>query len=139
MNKRFFIVWLVVFLAWMGGSFVIHEGLLKGDYMQIANLYRPVSETAAYFPWMVFAHVLLAGAFVWIYSQGVQARPWVGQGLRYGVAAALLSSVPMYIIYYVVQPLPTSLVIKQIVFVGVLMLVLGLVVASFYRDAPRPL
>ena len=61
-----------------------------------------------------------------------------GRAFEYGVAAALVSSVPMYIIDYVVQPLPASLVIKQIVFVGLLMLVLGLVVASFYRDAPRP-
>ena len=138
MNKRFFIVWLVVFLAWMGGSFVIHEVLLKADYMQIPNLFRPESETPAFLPWMLFAHVLLAGAFVWIYSQGIQARPWVGQGLRYGLAVALLTFVPIYLIYYVVQPLPASLVIKQIIFSGLLIVVLGLIAASFYRDAPRP-
>jgi hypothetical protein len=53
--------------------------------------------------------------------------------LRFGVAIALLAVVPMYMIYYVVQPMPGDTVIKQIVFDGILTLVLGLVVAFIYR------
>ena len=46
---------------------------------------------------------------------------------------ALLTVVPTYIIYYVVQPMPEALVVKQIVFDGVLTLLLGIVVAWWYR------
>jgi hypothetical protein len=83
---------------------------------------------------MILAHVLLSGAFAWIYARGVEARPWLAQGLRFGVAVALLTIVPTYIIYYVVQPMPGATVVKQIVFDGVLMLILGSVAAFLYRE-----
>jgi hypothetical protein len=50
------------------------------------------------------------------------------------VAVALLSIVPTYIIYYVVEPMPGALVVKQIAFDGILMLILGAVTAFLYRS-----
>ena len=89
-------------------------------------------------PLMIFAHVLLAGAFTWIYAKGVEARDWFPQGLRYGLAVAFLTIIPTYIITYVVQPIPQIMMIKQIVFDGILLLVLGAIVAFLYRNAGRP-
>jgi hypothetical protein len=83
---------------------------------------------------MIFAHVLLSGAFAWIYSRGVEAKPWLGQGIRFGIVISLLTIVPTYIIYYVVQPMPVDLVIKQIAFDGIWMILLGVVVAFVYRN-----
>jgi hypothetical protein len=137
MNKRFLAAWVIVFIAWMAGSFVVHELLLHADYATLPNLFRPEAEVQQYFPLMLLAHVILAGAFVWIYSRGVEDAPWTGQGIRFGLAVALLTIVPMYIIYHVVQPMPGSIAVKQIVFDGILMLALGLLVAFLYRDARR--
>jgi hypothetical protein len=133
MNQKFIIAWIVTFVVWMLGSFVIHGVLLQEDYMQLPNLFRPESEAQQYMPLMILAHVILAGAFVWIYSRGVEARDWLPQGLRYGLAIALLTTVPLYMIYYVVQPLPGGMVVRQIVFDGILMLLLGVIVAFVYR------
>jgi Zn-dependent protease len=83
---------------------------------------------------MILAHVLLAGAFVWIYSRGVEVRPWLPQGIRFGLAIAALTIVPTYIIYYVVQPMPGAVVVKQIVFDGILILILGGITAFLYRE-----
>ena len=134
MNKKFAIAWLAIFVVWMAGSFVVHALLLHDDYMRLPNLFRTEADSQQYFPLMILAHVVMAGAFVWIYSRGVQARPWVGQGLRFGLVIALLTVVPTYTIYYVVQPMPGLMVVKQIVFDGVLLLVLGLVAAFLHRD-----
>jgi hypothetical protein len=30
-----------------------------------------------YFPLMMLAHVILSGAFVWIYARGAEAKPWL--------------------------------------------------------------
>jgi hypothetical protein len=133
MNKRFFIAWLVIFVAWMAGSFVVHGVLLHDDYSKLSSLFRSEADAQTYFPLMILAHVLLAGAFVWIYSRGVEARPWLPQGIRFGLAIALLTIVPTYIIYYVVQPMPGAVVVKQIVFDGILMLILAAIVAFIYR------
>ena len=134
MNKKFALAWLAVFVAWFMGSFVVHGVLLHDDYARLPNLFRPEADAQQYFPLMILAHVMLSGAFTWIYARGVESRPWLGHGLRFGVAVALLTVVPTYTIYYVVQPMPGMHVIKQIVFDGVLMLVVAAVAAFMYRN-----
>jgi hypothetical protein len=42
--------------------------------------------------------------------------------------------VPTYLIYFVVQPMPGEVVIKQMVFDGSLMVILGVIVAWLYRS-----
>jgi hypothetical protein len=136
MNKRFLAAWLVVFIAWMAGSFVIHGMLLHDDYARLPNLFRPPAEAQQLFLWMILAHVIMAGAFVWIYSRGVENTPWAAQGFRFGLAVALLTVVPWYTIYYVVQPMPGSHAVKQILYDGIVLVLLGLLVAFIYRG-PR--
>ena len=139
MNKRFFLAWLVVFIGWYIGSFVVHGLLLHEDYERLQNLFRSPDEARAYLPLMALAHVLMAGAFVWIYTRGLEAKPWPAQGLRYGLAIALLMIVPLYLIYFVVQPMPGATVAKQVVYETVLMLLLGLLAAFMYRRADSKL
>lgn len=134
MSKRFFIAWVVIFVAWFLGSFVVHGLLLKEDYARIANLFRPEEAAHQLFAFMILAHLLLSGSFVWIYSRGVEAKPWLAQGIRFGVAVALLTIVPTYIIYYVVEPMPGAVVVKQIVFDGILLLIIASITAFIYRQ-----
>jgi hypothetical protein len=85
---------------------------------------------------MALAHLSMAGAFVWIYARGVENKPWLGQGLRYGLAVAALF-MPIYIIHYVVQPTPGILAVKQIVLDTIVTLALGAAVAFLYRGQGR--
>jgi hypothetical protein len=133
MNKKFAIAWLAVFVIWMIGSFVVHGVLLHDDYAKLPNLFRSEADSQQYFPLMILSHVVLAGAFAWVYARGVEAKPWLGQGIRFGLVIALLTVVPMYTIYYVVQPMPGMVVVKQVVFDGLLLLALGAAVAFVYR------
>ena len=135
MNKKFVIAWAVLFVAWFLGSFVVHGVLLHSDYMQLTNLFRTERDEQNHFPLMILAHIFLSGAFVWIYARGAEPKPWMAQGIRFGVAVALLTVVPTYTIYFVVQPMPVDVVIKQIVYDGLLMVLLGTIVAWLYRDA----
>ena len=137
MNRKFLIAWVVLFVAWFAGSFVVHGLLLHDDYARLPNLFRPEAEAQKYFPLMILAHVMLSGAFVWIYARGAEAKPWPGQGIRFGVAIALLTVAPMYLIYYVVQPMPAVHVAKQIVFDGILTVILGMIAAFMYRQPAR--
>lgn len=136
MNKTFIVAWIVVFVAWFVGSFIVHGVLLHADYQQLGSLFRSPSDSQQYFALMILAHLLLSGAFVWIYARGVEAKPWVAQGVRFGIAVALLTSVPTYLIYFVVQPMPAAVAIKQIIFDSILLVILGLIVAWLYRRTP---
>ena len=134
MSKRFAIAWIVLVVAWMIEGFVVQGLLLSGDYLKLPQLFRAQDDAQGYFGWMLLAHALVAGAFVWIYERGISLeRPWLGQGLRYGIAVALLTVVPTYLIYYAVQPMPGALVTKQIVFDAIGVIVLGVIVGWLYR------
>lgn len=135
MTKRFFVAWIAMFVAWMVESFVVHAGLLAADYARLPALFRSEADSQQYFGWMIVAHVLIAGAFVWIYARGVEAgKPWLQQGARFGLAVALLGVVPTYLIYYAVQPLPGALVAKQVLFDGIGVVLMGVVVAWLHRS-----
>ena len=136
MNKKFLVAWLVLFVLYMAGGILIHGILLEADY-EATGLMRPHGEVDKMMPLMVLAHVLMAGAFTWIYARGVENKPWLGQGLRYGLAIALLAVIPVYIIYYVVQPTPGDLAARQIVYDTVMTLILGAAVAFLYRGQGR--
>jgi hypothetical protein len=133
-DKKFLISWLVLFVVWMAGSFLVHGVLLNADYMALRNLFRSPEDSQTFFPLMIIAHVFLSGALVWIYSRGVEAKPWLAQGVRFGLAVAFLTVIPTYMIYYVVQPMPGATVVKQLIFDGVLTVLLGVVVAFLYRS-----
>ena len=107
--------------------------LLKGDYAQLPNLMRSEADSAQHFPLMLLAHLFIALAFVWIYQRGRQGKPWLGQGLRFGLAVAFLTGVPTYMIYYVVQPITGLLVVKQIGFDLVRTVRLGVFVTAMNR------
>jgi hypothetical protein len=133
MGRKFVVGWVVLFVAWFLGDFLVHAVLLKADYMLLPALFRTASDSQGYFPFMMLAHLIMAGAFVWIYARGVEPKPWVAQGARFGLAAALLSVVPNYLVYYAIEPLPGSLVVRQIVYSGILLVLLGVIVAWVYR------
>ena len=135
MNKKFLVAWLLVFAPYMAGGMLVHGVILGDDYMA-TGLMRTEAEAQNLMHWMILAHVLMAGAFTWIYVRGVENKPWLGQGLRYGLAVAALF-VPIYMVYYVVQPTPGALAAKQVVLDTILTLVLGAVVAFLYRGQGR--
>ena len=136
MNKKFLIAWLVMFVLYLAFGFIVHGILLHDDYLA-TGIMRPEEQQQGMMGLMILAHVMLAGAFTWIYARGVENKPWLGQGLRYGLAVAFLAVIPLYLIYYVVQPLPSDLVAKQVVFDTIATLILGSVVAFLYRGQGR--
>jgi len=127
---RFWISGLVLSVVAFVFSFIVHGVLLGGDYSAMQHLYRIPEEAHGYFHFMVLAHLLFGFALTWIYRQGVDAnKSAIEQGIRFGVAIALLMTIPTYLIYYAVQPLPGAMVAKQIVFDTVAVVLLGIIAA----------
>jgi hypothetical protein len=131
--KRFFTATSAVFLVAMVMGFFIHGELLASDYLSLGDVMRSTEDADAHFPFMVLAFVIFAVAFVWLYAKGVEDRPWIGQGLRFGLVTWLFGAVSVFLTYYAVEPLHGSLVVKQIGFELVDFLLLGTVVAALYR------
>jgi hypothetical protein len=133
MDRKFWLSAAVMFALSMAAGYVVHGVVLFEDYGRLASLFRPPAEAEAYFAAMLVAHVFIAVAFVWIYLKGKEDKPFLAQGLRYGAAIVALVTIPTYLIYYAVQPMPGFLVAKQIVLDGISVLIMGVVLAWMNR------
>ena len=130
MNKKFIISSLVMAIASLMHGFLVHALLLKKDYVRLPGLYRPESQAEGYFGFMLLAHLLIGIGLTWIYRRGHEAGKGVlVQGARFGAAVAVVSTIPVFLIYFAVQPVPSDLVAQQIVFGSIAMLVMGVIVA----------
>ena len=133
MNKKFVISAIVMFVLGMGLGFFVHGMLLYGDYARLPNVMRPPADAQAKMPLMVLAYISWALAFTWIYVKGKEDKPWLAQGARYGLAIALLTAVPTYLIYHVVSQFPLELAVKQIVLDSICIVAMGIVLAWINR------
>lgn len=138
MDKRFWVCGVVMFFAAMLLAFIVHAFLLGPDYEALGAMYRDAEDGARHFPWIVVAYALVGFAMTWIFAQGVSVeRPTLAQGLRFGLAMALFSTVPGHLVHYVAQPLPAALVVKQIVLGTLSMLLLGALLAWLQPRRPE--
>jgi hypothetical protein len=133
MNTKFVISAVAVFVVAMLLGFLVHGLLLHKEYAQLPNLMRSEEASMKLFGLMVIAHIIYAIGFTWIYMRGREAKPWLGQGARFGLAVAVLAVIPMYLIYYVIMPFPSDLVAQQIVYDTIATVILGIVVAWINR------
>lgn len=130
MNAKFIISVVVLFIASMGLGFVVHGTLLGEYYAQLPDLYRSMEDSQNYFGYMIAAHILIAIGLTWIYRMGHKPdQPWLGQGVRFGLAIAVVSTIPLYMIYYAVQNSTQDLAMMQIAYDVPAVVVMGIIAA----------
>lgn len=130
MNAKFIISVVVLFIASMGLGFVVHGTLLGEYYAQLPDLYRSMEDSQNYFGYMIAAHILIAIGLTWIYRMGHKPdQGWLGQGVRFGLAIAVVSTIPLYMIYYAVQNSTQDLAMMQIAYDVPAVVVMGIIAA----------
>lgn len=132
-DKKLVISVIAVFVVSMALGFLIHGTILHGEYAKLPHVLRSESAAMQLFGFMFLANFIFAIGFSWIYVRGREAKPWLGQGVRYGIAVALLAVVPYYLISYVILPFPSDLVAQQIVYDSLGAILMGIVVAWINR------
>jgi hypothetical protein len=130
-NTRILLAIVVVFILSSVFGSLIHAMLLKDDYASVASLYRSAQDTK--FLLIFVSNLSFAIGSVWLYAHGVEDKPWLGQGVRFGIAVWLVLAVPSFLIAYAVQPMPETLVWKQLAFEFVNKIVLGIITAAVVR------
>jgi len=129
--KKLVLTIIVVFVVANITGFLIHALLLAPDYMAVKEHYRPEGQEKML--WICLAYLAFAIGSVIVYAKGVEAKPWLGQGIRFGLLMWLVLAVPSFFIAYAVQPVPTMLMVKQVLFEGIDKIVLGVITAALYR------
>jgi hypothetical protein len=136
-NSRFFAAWLAAFVLWFSGTYIVNAMLI--DYSAISQTFRRWDDELSLFPVLIAADLLLTGSLVWFYARLVQPKLWLSQGLVYGLRVHLFVVVPMYTRNFVAQPETPKMLVQQIVFLGIVLMLIGAVVAFIYRAQPGTL
>jgi hypothetical protein len=124
------------FAVQFAGLFVIHGVWLKQDYINTADLWR-TNDAMMHRMWiMLVADLIFVIGAVCIYARGVENKPWVGQGIRFGILLALVSPISSSLAGYVMLPVSYVLVVKWMISEALLAIVLGLVMAAIYKSKP---
>ena len=136
MNRvRLILTIVVIFILANFTGYFIHAIWLKQDYMPAARLYRLPGEEKMF--WIILAYLSFAIGSVWVYAQGVEDKPWLGQGIRFGILIWLILAVPSFFIAYAVQPVPPILMAKQVLSELIDKIFLGVVTAFVYGKGAR--
>ncbi len=136
MNIRFLIAGIAGFLISLFAGFLFHGILLQADYAQLGPIMRTLDDQQAHLPFMLVSHLIKGFAFAWVYTKGVTpGAPALTQGFKFGFATCFLVTIPLYLVYYAVEPMPGMLVGKQIAFDSLTMILMGVVVALIIKPA----
>ena len=134
MNRQFILSVIVLFVVTMLLGDVVHVILLKEEYSRIPNVMRPASEVQSLFPMLVLGYLLVSIGLTWIYRMGKSENDeWMAQGVRFGLAIAIVATIPSFMIAYVVEQIPESLAIKQIAYETASTILVGMVTAFMNR------
>lgn len=137
---RFLLRTVAVAIAMFILGFIGHQLLLGRDYGAIEPIMRNKTDMQAHMPFAVISCLAFSGAFVWMYSQGRSDRPWLGQGIRFGLAIWAVASVPLYLTNYTIEPWPGIFVVKILVWELLAAMILGILTAALAKgdpDAPQ--
>ncbi len=138
MKKMMFAV-VAGFVVQLVGLSLIHGVWLKPDYLATAALWRTQEAQVARTWAMLLGTLIYVIAAVLIYVRGREAKPWMGQGVRFGILLALAVVVYSSLSGWVILPVPHLLVAKWIISESLLAVALGLVIAGICQAEIKPL
>jgi archaellum biogenesis protein FlaJ (TadC family) len=134
--KKTIVATVAGFVVQLVGLLLIHSVWLKQDYVDTASNWRTLEGQTARVWAMLLAILLYVVGAVLIYERGVEQKPWMGQGVRFGTLLALVSVVYGSLSGWVILPVPHMLVVKWMIGEGLLCVVFGLVVAAICQVKP---
>jgi len=136
--KKTVIAVVIGFIVVAVGRFLLHAVVLEHQYLGSRDVFRPRPEFM-HRVWMLYlADFLFAFAATLIYARGVESKPWLGQGIRFGILLALVTAVPQAITEYVVYPVHHELGLHWILGESAIAILLGIVIAAVCRPATSP-
>ncbi len=125
-------------ILWIAG-YLVHVVWLGEAYreMRTAGMsFRP-EDMLQHKLWLVWVGDLLyAILFVWVYTKGMETKPWVAQGVRYGILMTLFTVVPNTLYEYVSWMIPYRLALDWMIAGFITLIIMGLATAGIYKKAP---
>lgn len=128
--KKLVIAMVVCYVVLLGTNYLIHSVWLMSDYAATQDTWRPMADMQQKMWVMFVGQAFFAALFCYIYSRGAEAKPWMAQGIRYGILMTLFTVIPYSLGEYTVYRVPHMLAVKWMAAGLVQMIILGLIVAG---------
>jgi hypothetical protein len=133
-DKRYVLTVLATFVVAMFLGFLAHGLAMGDDYARNAEIYRTRAEGKEFFFSLMLGHLVISAALVWLYRQGKDNKPFVGQGVRFGLATGAIVA-GMGFIEYFLHPLPNEFICKQIILDLIVYTITGIFIAWMSKKA----
>jgi hypothetical protein len=133
--KKLLLAIVAAYVVLMLSNYVVHQIWLMSDYAAIPASHRTSEGIMHRFWVMAVGQFIFAALFAYIYTRGAEKKPWLVQGIRYGILITLLTVVPTALGEYVVYIVPYQLAIKWMIAGGIQMIILGLIVAGICSES----
>jgi hypothetical protein len=134
--KKLLFAAILAYIVLMGTNYLVHSIWLMPDYDAIPLSHRSIAGIMHRFWAMALGQFFFAALFAYIYSCGVERKPWLVQGIRYGFLMTLFTVIPMSLSEYDTYAVPYMLAVKWIIAGGIQMVLLGMIVAGIYKQVP---
>lgn len=132
--KKLVLAIIVAYIVLMGTNYLVHSVWLMPDYDAIASSHRSAAGIMHRFWAMALGQFFFAAMFAYIYTRGRESKPWLEQGIRYGIVMTFMTVVPYSLSEYTVYIVPYMLVIKWMIAGGIQLIILGLIVAGICKE-----
>jgi hypothetical protein len=133
--KKLVLAIVAAYVVLMLTNYLVHQIWLMSDYAAIPASHRSPAGIMHRFWAMAIGQFIFAAMFAYIYTRGAEKKPWIVQGIRYGILMAFLVVVPTALGEYVVYIVPYMLAIKWMIAGGIQMIILGLIVAAICSES----
>jgi hypothetical protein len=133
--KKLLTAIVVAYVVLMATNYLVHSVWLMPDYNAIPMSHRDMEGIMHRFWAMAIGQLFFATSFAYVYTRGVQRKPWLAQGVRYGILMTLLAVIPMSLSQYDTYVVPYTLAIKWIVAGAIQLIILGIIVAGICQDS----
>ncbi len=134
--KKYAVAVVGSYVATMLLGFLLHGNALKETYATApAGLLRSEADMMARFHWLALGYFIFALAATWVYAYGVENKPWLAQGVRYGLALWALVTLTPNFVMFAVQPWTRGIMIPSTLADLVIMVAAALVIAAVYKGS----
>lgn len=135
--KKFWIAFLLVFVAYLATNILIHTVILGDTYLkpEVQNSMRSDAEMGRYFWVRIVTIVVFSFFFTYIFAKGYEGKGLM-EGVRYGVFIAIFFFFVTSFEVLIIFPIPYFIVWYWIIAGFVQSVFMGIIAALVYKPKP---
>ena len=135
--KKFWIVFIVIFVVYEITNYVVHGLILGPTYMseEVAPVFRPQAVLNSTMWVRLFTELVWSFFFTFIFVKGYESKG-IMEGVKHGIYMGLFYSFVFAYQSYWMYPLPYSLALQWFIFGLIQCVILGILAAMIYKPKP---